>query len=213
MVVLYILYLRRVMGAGEPSEDAEELRPLYIQRSFPGPHREPNMTWIVIQLLVSLVIMFAGAHMFVAYLSPLAIALHVDSLVLALLIVPVATELPEKFNSVIWVSRGKDTLALGNISGALVFQSTFPISLGLIFLDWRFSVLHPALIGAVLGLLGALIVYVGLRRTGKVQPALLATAGSLYLVYLGLIAAHIAGWIHLDVNTTASMHTHASAAW
>src|SRR5439155_22448208 len=98
---------------------------------------------------ISLGVMFGGAHLFVLHLSPLALALGVPPLILALLIVPVATELPEKFNSVLWVRRGKDTLALGNISGALVFQSTFPVTLGLCFLDWRFAPSDPALIGAV----------------------------------------------------------------
>ena len=39
---------------------------------------------------------------------------------LSILIVPVATELPEKFNSIIWMSKGKDTMAVGNITGAKV---------------------------------------------------------------------------------------------
>jgi cation:H+ antiporter len=212
MVVLYGLYFRKIVTAGGVSEDADELRSLYILRSFAGPQTEPQKRWIYIQLGVSLCLMFAGAHMFVGHLSPLATALGIPSLVLALLIVPVATELPEKFNSVLWVSRGKDTLALGNISGALVFQSTFPVTLGLLFLDWRFSILHPALLGAVLGLLGALIVYVGLRRTGKVQPGLLVAAGGLYIVYLLLITAHLTGLIKLDVPQTMGALHHAAAA-
>ena len=38
-------------------------------------------------------------------------------MLLALVIAPIATELPEKFNSLIWVRQGKDTLAMGNITG------------------------------------------------------------------------------------------------
>ena len=53
-------------------------------------------------------------------------------LVLALIIAPIATELPEKFNSVIWVRQAKDTLALGNITGAMVFQSCIPTVVGLL---------------------------------------------------------------------------------
>ena len=51
-------------------------------------------------------------------------------LIMSLLITPIATELPEKFNSVLWIRQRKDTLALGNITGAMVFQSTFPVSVG-----------------------------------------------------------------------------------
>jgi cation:H+ antiporter len=203
MVVLYFLYLRKVVGAGEESSGKHELHPLYIVRSFIGPQHEPGKRWIFGQLLISLVLMFLGAHTFVEHLGPLALTLGMPALVLALLVVPIATELPEKFNSVIWVSRGKDTLALGNISGALVFQSTFPVTLGLLFLDWKFSPTHPALISAVLGLLGALLVYIGVRRTGQVQPKLLLAAGSLYLVYLLVVGLHLGGVIHLDVPEAA----------
>ena len=54
-------------------------------------------------------------------------------MLLALVIAPIATELPEKFNSIIWVRQNKDTLALGNITGAMVFQSTIPTVVGLVF--------------------------------------------------------------------------------
>ena len=56
-----------------------------------------------------------------------------DPALLALVIAPIATELPEKFNSLIWVRQGKDTLAMGNITGAMVFQSCIPTAVALIF--------------------------------------------------------------------------------
>jgi cation:H+ antiporter len=34
---------------------------------------------------------------------------------------------------VIWVRQGKDTLAMGNITGAMVFQSAIPTSIALVF--------------------------------------------------------------------------------
>ena len=52
---------------------------------------------------------------------------------IALVLAPLATELPEKFNSVIWLRDNKDTLAIGNITGAMVFQSTIPVSIGVLF--------------------------------------------------------------------------------
>jgi cation:H+ antiporter len=88
---------------------------------------------------------------------------------------------------VLWVGRGKDTLAMGNISGAMVFQSTFPVSLGLIFLNWRFDPLDPAVISAALGILGAIIVLLGLRKTNEVNPTALLIGGSLWLVFVILV--------------------------
>ncbi len=78
-----------------------------------------------------------GAHLFVRELTAVSVAAGVPTLVISLLITPVATELPEKFNSVMWMRQRKDTLALGNITGAMVFQSTFPVAIGLAFTDWR----------------------------------------------------------------------------
>ena len=56
-----------------------------------------------------------------------------SQVLLALVVAPIATELPEKFNSIIWIRQGKDTLAMGNITGAMVFQSAIPVSVALIF--------------------------------------------------------------------------------
>src|SRR4029079_7816567 len=74
-----------------------------------------------------------GAIFFVDAVSHLATTLGVDSALLALVIAPIATELPEKFNSIIWVRQGKDPLAMGNITGAMVFQSTIPTVVALVF--------------------------------------------------------------------------------
>jgi len=43
---------------------------------------------------------------------------------LALLLSPIATELPETLNAIIWVRQGKHRLALANISGAMMIQAT-----------------------------------------------------------------------------------------
>ena len=58
------------------------------------------------------------------------------TLVLSLLIIPVATELPEKVNSILWIRRGRDTLAFGNITGAMVFQGSLLPALGIALTSW-----------------------------------------------------------------------------
>jgi len=187
LVALYVLYLRRTLASGG-AVSAEHLDPLHIISHVPfGDENDPRKGWISLQLGASIALMLAGAHVFVDHFAGLARAMHVPSLVLALLIVPVATELPEKFNTVLWVNRGKDTLALGNISGAMVFQSTFPVSLGLLFLDWSFDPRDPAIISAALGVLGALVVLAGLRRNNEVDPKALLVGGTLWLAFVILV--------------------------
>src|SRR3712207_9564743 len=82
---------------------------------------------------------FAGAQIFVGAVEHLSEVIGLDETILALIIAPIATELPEKFNSVLWVRNGKDTLAMGNITGAMVFQSCLPTVLGLLFTAWTFT--------------------------------------------------------------------------
>jgi cation:H+ antiporter len=128
--------------------------------------------------------MVGGAHLFVEELLHIAESIGVDALVLALILAPLATELPEKVNSFFWVREGKDALALGNISGAMVFQSTIPVGIGLIFTDWSLS--GNALLSIGLGVAGGLLAFVSLHRGGRFS--LPAVAGW-FTLYAGFIVA------------------------
>jgi cation:H+ antiporter len=115
---------------------------------------------------------------------------------LSLLITPVATELPEKLNSVLWIRRSKDTLAFGNMSGAMVFQSAFPVTIGILFTDWSLSLVPgdpsflPAL-SCVLALLsGASLLFFVRRHDTLALPHLLAS-GTLYGVFVLVVVATI----------------------
>jgi cation:H+ antiporter len=138
------------------------------------------------QLLVGLAAMVGGAHLFVEALLDIADSLGVEAVVLALILAPLATELPEKVNSFFWVREGKDSLALGNITGAMVFQSTIPVGIGLIFTDWELS--GNAAISMVLGLAGGLLAYEVLHRRGRFGlPAVLTWFG-LYTAFILVVA-------------------------
>lgn len=52
---------------------------------------------------------------------------------------PVATELPEIMNVIIWARQGKARLALANISGVMMIQATVPSEPGLLFTPWRLT--------------------------------------------------------------------------
>ncbi len=123
--------------------------------------------------------------MFVEEVVAVAEGLGADVLILSLVLAPLATELPEKANSFFWVREGKDTLALGNITGAMVFQSMIPISFGLAFTSWdldRFGIASMAL-----GLAGGLVALVVLaRRKEFTLPAILIWA-ALYAAFLGIV--------------------------
>lgn len=140
-----------------------------------------NMTTIVIQLLLGLGLLVAGAEGFIHGIHQAAPILGISALLLSLLIVPIATELPEKVNSILWVRRNKDTLAFGNITGAMVFQGTLLPAIGISLTPWT---PQPAVF---LGIVVTLIAAAWLRimlACGQLRVWHLWVNGALYVAYL-----------------------------
>jgi cation:H+ antiporter len=101
---------------------------------------------------------------------------------IALILAPLATELPEKFNSIFWIREGKDTLALGNVTGAMMFQSTVPVAFGILFTPWNLAPLD--VLAVVLALASGVLVYLSLRLSGKLRAGRLMLGGLFYLAFV-----------------------------
>jgi cation:H+ antiporter len=183
-VIAYAVYVRRTLRGGGDVQEADTIGPLYMDRT---PGDDPPMVTVVIQFAVGLGAIVGGAHLFVEQLLTVAESIGIEPLVLSLVLAPLATELPEKANSFFWVKDGKDSLALGNITGAMVFQSTIPIAVGLALTEWdldRFAVLS-----GVLGLVGGVVAYwaLRLRRRFEVIPILIwSTLFAGFIVYVAV---------------------------
>jgi len=170
LVLGYVLYARlHLKDDDEESAEAHELRALYF--TSPGTNGPPRTRYAIVQILTALAAIFLGAHLFVAKLTAICAHLGASARLLALIIVPIATELPEKFNSVLWIRQGKDTLALGNITGAMVFQSCIPAAIGILFTKWQLNA-HD-LTSVAIALLSGAVLYVSLLRTGRLSPFVL----------------------------------------
>ncbi len=184
-ILAYGWYIRRTLLSSGEVQAHSTLDPLIFERRE-GHRKDPALVFVLIQLFVGLGAMVGGAHLFVEELLHIAESLGVEALVLALILAPLATELPEKVNSFFWVREGKDSLALGNITGAMVFQSTIPIGIGLIFTDWALST--NAWVSIALGLVGGFLAYEVLHRRDRfVLPVVLAWFG-LYISYIVIVA-------------------------
>ncbi len=189
----YIFYAYRTFrGESEGILHAEELylkriwqrTKMFVKPSYCPAPSPTGIFLIISQVLIALAIMISGAHLFVDSLSKLSHAWGINPLLFALLIAPVATELPEKFNSVTWTLKGRDTLALGNITGAMVFQSTFPVSLGLIFTNWEITGL--ALLSAIMAITCTAFILGNILFTKRLSP-LTALVGAVFYCIYGIL--------------------------
>jgi cation:H+ antiporter len=137
---------------------------------------------MVFQTLASLGVIIAGAHFFVDAVEHAARDLGLPAGLIALVIAPLATELPEKFNSIFWMRDGKDTLALGNVTGAMMFQSTIPVAFGILFTPWNLAPLD--LFAVVLALASGGLVFLMLRLFGKLRAGGLMIGGLFYVAFV-----------------------------
>jgi cation:H+ antiporter len=149
-----------VQNRGASEEDLP--RSLFFD---PSKHDPPRNVQIVAQVVVSLGLIIGGAQLFVTEIEHIAKSAGIASLVLALAIAPLASELPEKLNSVLWVRQGKDALALGNMTGAMVFQSAVPVAFGLAFTQWQLEL--PAAVAMVCALVGGALALLNVARTRR----------------------------------------------
>jgi cation:H+ antiporter len=184
LIVGYGFYVRQTMKSEGDLEG--ECRALYFHRTA----ESPELKRVILQIIVALACIIFGAKLFVEELTSIAEAFQVPALVISLLITPVATELPEKFNSVMWMRHKKDTLALGNITGAMVFQSTFPVAIGLVFTDWKLwggDNDWYAAVAAGVAVFSGLMLYLRLRFAKKgFGVGSLLFGGVLYGAFLGV---------------------------
>jgi cation:H+ antiporter len=148
------------------------------------------MSLVLAQFFGALGMIIGAAQLFVVNLEDVSHVLGVPALLLALVIAPLATELPEKFNSIIWVRQGKDTLAMGNISGAMVFQSCIPVSVGVVFTTWELT--EAALVSASIALASTGIVYISLVQLGQLSATVLARAGLFWIGFVAYVVVKLA---------------------
>lgn len=153
---------------------------------------------IVPQIVLGLAGIIGGAFIFVDHCDDLAHDLGFHPLVLSLIISPIATELPEKINSILWARAGKDTLAVANISGALVFQSCFPAAFGIAFTKWDLTT-GTILTGVVA--ISSAIAYLTLLQTNRLKPYHLLCGIFCYI-------AAVSGLIHLASANIIEAPTH-----
>lgn len=186
LLIAYAHYLRRTLK-DESHEGKNSCPTLYACRicSLSPAKGRLGFVLIVLQVAAALMGIIIGAKFFVTEIEEVSAAIGVPPMILAFLIAPIATELPEKFNSVIWYMRSKDILAFGNITGAMVFQSSFPVSIGLVFTHWQLAPINIASI--LIALSASAWLFISIRRKGGISYKVMLASGSLYILYLVML--------------------------
>jgi cation:H+ antiporter len=179
----YAMYVWREVRCSDSAPEEEILEPLKFQPS----QADPALRWVVTQTVAALVVIAAVSRLFVSQLEAIGVALSLPPHLVALVLSPVATELPETVNALIWVRQGKERLALANISGAMMIQATIPSSLALFATPWLFDA--PLIAAGVLTAVAVIYLW-WLFRRGKVDARWLVPVGSLYGVFAVYAAWH-----------------------
>jgi len=200
LVVGYGYYVRRhfqAPGQQDLEHEAEnEIKPLYVwsvlarfRRGLAVWNKDTSTAAPFVQVALALGCIIGGAQLFIWAVDLVGTRFHVPPLAFALLVAPVATELPEKFNSVLWVRRRKDTLALGNMTGAMVFQSSFPVTIGLLLTPWHLA--HEALVAAAIALAAGSVLWLQVRFRERLTGPLLLVQGVFYVGYVVYVATKL----------------------
>ncbi len=183
MVIIYFVYVLMTIRASKALVDdghATEADTDMFLCKFGLPN---NMAVILLQLLLGLGLLILGAKGFINQVEGVAAIVGISALLLSLLIIPIATELPEKVNSILWIRKGKDTLAFGNITGAMVFQGTLLPAIGIMLTPWEPR--KEVLWGIIITLIAALWLRY-LMAKGGIRVWHLLVNGAMYLAYLAI---------------------------
>jgi len=163
-----------------------------------------HLALIIPQVVAGVAGILIGAWLFVDHVESVARAAGLQPLILSLVVSPIATELPEKINSVLWARNGKDTLALANISGAMVFQSCIPVAFGVAFTTWKLG--YSTILTGVVALIAALTYKLLLDRK-MLKPKHLMYGGVAYVLVIAIV-------LGCDIiDTTPISPTSATGSW
>lgn len=181
MVMIYFFYVMLTLRAsaklvedGHATEAGSAM--LLTRLGLPN-----NLAIIITQLALGLGLLVLGAKGFIHGVEAAAPIIGISALLLSLMIIPIATELPEKVNSILWIRKHKDTLAFGNITGAMVFQGTLLPAIGISLTPWMPQ--KEVLLGVVITLVAAFwLRWAALH--GGLRVWHLFLNGALYIGYL-----------------------------
>jgi cation:H+ antiporter len=178
-LLAYAAYVWREVSHDENPAQSETLEPL----KFRPRSASPALSWACVQTLLALIVIGIASRLFVVQLQAVADYWQWPPHLVALFLSPVATELPETMNAVIWVRQGRERLAFANVSGAMMIQATVPSALGIFFTPWLFD---WTLIWAGVLTAAAILILWNMFRRGRVRAAYLVPVSLIYVLFVAI---------------------------
>lgn len=183
LVLSYFIYVMLTIRAssalvkeGHATEAEDEL---YLKHYLKLPN---NITTVTIQAIIGFIGLVYFAHVFILGITGTSAALGIPAFLLSVVLIPIATELPEKVNSIMWIRKGKDTLAMANITGAMVFQGLLLPVMGILFTSWQLPAEKAVSCITTFIAVAWLFVHIGKNRHFKVKHFIFN--GALYVFSL-----------------------------
>ncbi len=152
---LYFLYAKYVL---KPSEEEEEERDLWLRS-------------VKVQLPVSIVLLYLGSEGLVKGIASIAGLLGMDEVGISILVIPLATVVPESVIGFIFIFRQRDTEGIAAVVGEKALYSTFYPGLALIMglpLTYKPMALLALEIAVIVSILEVIAIY--FRRFGLTAP-------------------------------------------
>ena len=149
VVYMILMYRRR---AAELMEESDELT---LGRFGPKTLSFQRMA-AAAQIIAAAVLLYFGSRLLVSSVAAIAAGINASPLGLAMVIIPIATVIPETITALIWGYRGKDTLSVGSLVGEKILFATFYPALGLFLTSWAlnfdtvFSVICTTVVSLIL---------------------------------------------------------------
>ncbi len=139
------------------------------------------LTASILQVITSICLMHLGSEFMISNVKILAVKLSLSSIGVTIIVIPIATVLPEAITSILWSIKGRDTIALGCLIGEEVLYSTFYPALAFLVTDWNLD--FSAMLSMIIVELISLAMLLQVLR-GKVNSLTVMLCLGLYVLYL-----------------------------
>ena len=184
LLIIYIVYIflvirasKKLVNEGYGTKVDEPI--MLTKLKFPD-----NSMTLLLQLIISLSLLVIGAKGFIHEIEKISNYFGIPAFLITIFIAPLATEMPEKISSILWIRKKKDTLAFGNITGAMVFQASLLPVIGILFTPWKAGFEFAGAI--IITLIAAIWLRLNARK-GGIPIWVLLLNGLCYLMYLIMI--------------------------